>query len=283
MRAASYPVALLACLLALAIAPSQAEETVGMRALRVCQDPNNLPFSNERNEGFENRIAQILAQKMSLPLEVYWYPMRMNVMRNTLRYKLPGDTDYRCDLLSGVPAESGATANTAPYYRSTYVLVYVKGRGLDVATGEAFLALDSAVLRKLRIGVYDRSPGVAWLKKHGLLDSAVPFRMLNPDPANYPGTIIDHELIDGAIDAALVWGPVGGYAAENSGNVQLAVVPLRSEPGVRLDFEVAMGTRRGEPEWLARVQSAIDGSRDEIAEVLRAFGVPLVDADGRRQ
>lgn len=272
---------LLACTLLAPIAPVGAADEVGLRALRVCQDPNNLPFSNEAGEGLENRIAQILARKMALPLETYWYPQRINVMRNTLRYKLPGDAEYRCDLLTGVPAESGATANTTPYYRSTYVLVYVKGRGLDVQSADAFLALDKAVLKKLRIGVYDRSPAVRWLNKHGLIDSAIPFRMLNPDPHHYPGAMIDNELIDGKIDVALAWGPVGGYSARRAQGVELAVLPLHSEPGVPFDFAIAMGMRHGEPDWRKRVQSALDESREEIGAVLREFGVPLVDENGR--
>ena len=85
-----------------------------------------------------------MAERMGLPLETYWYPQRINVVRNTIRYKLPGQSDYRCDLLTGVPAEWGAVSATRPYYRSTYVLVYIKGRGLDVDSGEAFLALDRA-------------------------------------------------------------------------------------------------------------------------------------------
>lgn len=274
---------LLACVLAVAIMPLRAADDVGLRALRVCQDPNNLPFSNEKGEGLENRIARILAAKMSLPLESYWYPQRMNVLRNTLRYKLPGDTEFRCDLLTGVPAESGSTANTTPYYRSTYVLVYVKGRGIDVQSAEEFLALDTAILKKLRIGVYDRSPPVRWLNKYGLIDSAVPFRMLNPDPNHYPGAMIDRDLIDGKIDVALVWGPVGGYSAKHAQGVELVVVPLHSEPGVPFDFAIAMGMRHGEPDWRKRVQSALDGSQKEIAAVLRDFGVPLVDENGRPQ
>ncbi len=257
-----------------------ADDEVQAKVLRVCQDPGNLPFSNEKGEGFENRIAAIIADRMELALESYWYPQRLNVVRNTIRYKLPGQSEYRCDLLTGVPSEFGAVATTEPYFRSTYVLVYVKGRGLDVDSGEAFLALDKATLSKIRIGIYDRTPATEWLKKHGLVGQAVPYRIMNADPDHYPGRIIDRDLAEGKIDAAIVWGPIGGYFAKQVRNVEMAVIPLKSEPGVRFDYAIAMGTRHGEPKWRARIQSVLDESHDEIVAVLREYGVPLVAEGG---
>ncbi|MEX0959234.1 MAG: substrate-binding domain-containing protein [Burkholderiales bacterium] len=269
--------AVLAFLLGTA-AGAAAEPASGV--LRVCQDPNNLPFSNEQGEGFENRIAQILADEMKVPLETVWYPQRMNVVRNTLRYRLPGDVGYRCDLLTGMPASFDAVATTKPYYRSTYVLAYVKGRGLEVDSSDAFLALDRAQLSKLRIGVYDRSPVVRWLTRHGLVDQAVPYQTMNPDPSHYPGQLIDRELASGRIDVAMIWGPIAGYFASRVQNAEIAVVPLKSEPGVPFDFAMSMGVRHGEPEWRARIQAALDANRERIDAVLREFGVPLVDEAG---
>ncbi len=251
------------------------------RAFKVCDDPNNLPFSNARGEGFENRIAALLAADLGLPLEVYHYPQRMNVVRNTIRYILPGQSEYRCDLLPGVPAESSAMATTRPYFRSTYVLVYVKGRKFAADSGAQFLALPPAVRDGLRIGLYDRTPATQWLLKHGLIGQAAPYRILNPDPAHYPGHIIERDLVDGKIDAAIVWGPIGGYFAKQVKDAELAVVPLVSEPGVRFDYAVAMGVRHGEPAWLARIQQALDANRDAIDQVLRDYGVPRVDETGR--
>src|SRR3954471_1790404 len=126
------------------------------RALRVCEDPNNLPFSNDKGEGFENKIAEVLARKLDLPLEAFYYPERINIVRNTIRYKLPNESDYRCDLLTGVPSDWTAVAATKPYFRSTYVLVYAKGGPIDVGSVEQFLGLDKSVLKKLKIGVYER-------------------------------------------------------------------------------------------------------------------------------
>ncbi len=257
------------------------EDTVQTRVLNVCQDPGNLPFSNEAGEGFENRIAAVLAQRMSVPLETYWYPQRMNVVRNTIRYKLPGQSYYRCDLLTGVPAEWTPVAVTRPYYRSTYVLVYPKDLGLDVDSGEAFLALGTERLSNLKIGIYDRTPATAWLKKHGLLDQAVPYRVMNADPTYYPGRIIEGDLAQGNIDVAVIWGPIGGYYARRVSNRELVVVPLQSEPGVRFDYAIAMGVRHGEPEWRSRIQTVIDEAQADIDLILREYGVPLVEEGGK--
>ena len=259
---------------------AQDEPFVKPRALKVCDDPNNLPFSNDKGEGFENKIAEILARNLDLPLEVFHYPQRINVVRNTIRYKLPNESEYRCDLLTGVPSDFTAVATTQPYFRSTYVLVYAKGRKLDVVSAEQFLALDKSVLSGLKIGVYERTPAVDWMKKHDLLGQAVHYRLLNADPNHYPGKIIDDDLVKGKIDVAVVWGPIGGYFAKRSASPELVVVPLKSEPGARMDFGVAMGVRQGEKAWRALIQQATDKSRDDISQLLREYGIPLVNDKG---
>lgn len=260
--------------------PAIAQEEFSPRALRVCQDPNNLPFSNEKGEGFENRIAAILAQNMNLPLEQFWYPQRINIVRNTLRYKLPGESDYRCDLLTGVPAGWGAVASTKPYFRSTYVIAYVRGRDLSFDSQEAFLALPKSQLSRLKIGVYDRTPATQWLVRHGLIERAIPFRILNADPHHYPGRIVERDLVEGRIDVAIVWGPIAGYFAKRVKDVEIALVPMKSEPGVPFEFDVAMGARRGEPEWLKRVDEALLSSREQIIAVLQEYGVPMIAGAG---
>jgi mxaJ protein len=273
---AAWTLAVSACGMVVA----QDEPFVKPRALKVCDDPNNLPFSNDKGEGFENKIAEILARDLGLSLEVFHYPQRINIVRNTIRYKLPNESEYRCDLLTGVPSEFTAVATTQPYFHSTYVIVYAKGRKLDVTSAEELLALDKSILSGLRIGVYERTPGVDWLKKHKLLDQAVPYRLLNADPNNYPGKIIDDDLVGGKIDAAVVWGPIGGYFARRIATPELVVLPLKSEPGVRVDFGVSMGVRQGEKAWRSLVQQALDQSRDDILEILREYGIPMVDDKG---
>jgi quinoprotein dehydrogenase-associated probable ABC transporter substrate-binding protein len=250
------------------------------RALKVCDDPNNLPFSNDKGEGFENKIAALLARKLSLPLEYFHYPQRINIVRNTIRYKLPNQSEFRCDLLTGVPSDFSAVATTRPYFRSTYVLVYAKGRKIDVQSAEQFLRLDRSVLSALKIGVYIRTPAVDWLNKHRLVDQAVAFRLLNADPEHYPGKIIEEDLAAGKIDAAVVWGPIGGFFAKRVTAAELVALPLKSEPGVRFDFGVAMGVRHGEQAWRDRIQATLDDSREDIDAILREYNIPVVDEKG---
>jgi ABC-type amino acid transport substrate-binding protein len=135
-------------------------------------------------------------------------------------------------------------------------------------------------LRALRIGVFDRSPASDWLLKHGLLDQAVPYRMLNADPEYYPGEIIEKDLNEGKIDAAIVWGPIAGFFAKRVSQPRLVLIPLGSEPPTRLDYEIAMGVRFGEPEWKAIVERLIAENQQTIEQILRNYSVPLLDADG---
>jgi mxaJ protein len=269
--------ALVALLLVLVAQRLFAEEG----ALRVCQDPNNLPFSNLQSQGFENKIAELFAEKLGRKLEYFSFPQRLGFIRNTLRFKLPGE-DYRCDLVMGVPAGYEQVSATRPYYRSAYALVYPERGKLDgVNTAEDFLALPADKLKSLRIGVYDRSPASEWLVKHGLLDQGVPYPMLNADPDNSPGEIIEKDLAQAKLDVVIVWGPIAGFFAKRVAEPRLRVVPLSSEEGVRLDYDIAMGVRFGEPEWKASVERLIAENQPVIEHILRDYGVPLIDAQGK--
>lgn len=265
---------------ALLAAGAQAQDAP-RKAFRVCQDPNNMPFSNLGAEGIENKIAELFAKDLGLPVEYFSFPQRLAFIRNTLRYKLPGE-DFRCDVVMGVPQGFDQVSVTKPYYRSTYALVYAKGKGLDgVGSAEQLLQVDPAKLRALKIGIYDRSPASAWLEKHKLLDQGVPYQILNANPEQYPGEIIERDLASGKLDAAIVWGPIAGFFARKVKTPELVAVPLRSEPGVKFDFQMAMGVRYGEREWKATIESLIDKRRPEITAILRDFGVPLLDLEAQ--
>ena len=268
---------LLACLLAAALPAFAQDKPADRKALRVCQDPNNLPFSNTRGEGIENRIAEVFGKALGLPVTYYSFPQRLAFIRNTLRFKLPGE-DYPCDIVLGVPAGFDQVSVTKPYYRSTYALVFAKGIGLDgVKTSADFLALDRAKLNTLRIGIHDRSPASEWLVKHGLVDRGVPYKMMDADPAQYPGQIIENDLAANKIDVAIVWGPIAGYFAKRVQSPALTVVPMKSEPGVRFDYQMAMGVRYGEREWKQQVESLLESRRADIQAILQEFGVPQID------
>ena len=269
--------AALAALALSAPALAQQDKPAERTALRVCQDPNNLPFSNTRGEGIENRIAELFGKALGLPVSYYSFPQRMAFIRNTLRFKLPGE-DYPCDIVMGVPAGFDQVSATKPYYRSTYALVFPRGKGLDQVKSSAdFLQLDRAKLATLRIGIYDRSPASEWLSRHGLVDRGVPYQMLNADPQQYPGEIIEKDLAAGKLDVAIVWGPIAGYFAQRVKTPALTVVPMKSEPGVTFDFQMAMGVRYGEREWKQQIESLLESRRAEIQAILKEYGVPLVD------
>jgi mxaJ protein len=266
----------LVCLGAASTAAAQ-DKPAARTALKVCQDPNNMPFSNTAGGGIENRIAEVFGKALNLPVTYYSFPQRLAFIRNTLRYKLPG-ADYPCDIVMGVPVGYDQVSATKPYYRSTYALVFPKGKGMDeVATVDDFLKLGPGKLQALRIGIYDRSPASEWLAKHRLVDSGVPYQIMNADPAQYPGEIIEKDLSAGKIDAAIVWGPIASYFAQRVKSPQLMVVPMRSEPGVRFDFQIAMGVRYGERDWKQQVEGLLESKGPEINAILKEFGVPLVD------
>jgi quinoprotein dehydrogenase-associated probable ABC transporter substrate-binding protein len=269
--------AVAACTALVAAAPAWSAEVGARKALRVCQDPNNLPFSNTAGQGFENKIAELIAADLKLPLEYYDFPQRLAFVRNTLRYKLPGEEEYRCDLIIGVPADFDQVSATKPYYRSTYALVFQKGRGMDeVRSTEDFLRLGPERLRRLKIGVFDLSPASQWLARHGLVDQGRPYQQMNPDPDHAPGDAVETDLASGKLDVAVLWGPLAGHMARAIRSRQMVVVPLASEPGVRFDYAMAMGVRYGEPQWKAAIEAAINKRRPEIEAVLKEYGVPLL-------
>jgi ABC-type amino acid transport substrate-binding protein len=148
----------------------------------------------------------------------------------------------------------------------------------QVASAEDFLKLDPAKLKSLRIGIYDRSPASQWLSRHGLLEQGIPYKLMSADPAQYPGEIVEKDLAGGKLDAVVVWGPIAGFFAQRVKNPALVVIPLKSENGIRLDYQMAMGVRYGEREWKQQIEGLIESKAPEIQAILKEYGVPLVDA-----
>lgn len=267
-----------AALLLIATVPAAIAQDVAKERteLRVCQDPNNMPFSNAEEEGFENRIAELFGEYLGVPVKYFNYPQRFVFIRNTLRYKLPGK-DYPCDVIIGLPVGFDQTAVTKSYYRSTYAMVFPQGNGLDhVKSTEDFLALGPERLSELKIGLYDKSPASKWMDRHKLVDQGVPYQTINMDMDHYVGDIIDKDLVSGKIDVAIVWGPVAGYFARQV-DPPMVVVPMKSEPGIKFDFEFGMGLRYGEPEWRKDIEAFLDTHQGEIQEILKVYHVPLID------
>ena len=252
------------------------------KVLRVCEDPNNLPFSNRAGEGFENKIAELFARDLGWKLEYTWFPQRMGFIRNTLRARDPDSDRFKCDLVLGVPVGFELAAATKPYYRSTYALAYMKGRGLDaVQAPDDLLKLDPSKLKSLKLGVIGQTPPADWLLKHGLFEQVVSYQTQSGDPERYPGEIVEKDLVSGAIDVAFVWGPIAGYFAKKAAGASVAVVPFAPDPAIQFDYRIAMGVRFGEREWRDRIERLIEANRGRIQAILAEYGVPQLDDAGR--
>jgi quinoprotein dehydrogenase-associated probable ABC transporter substrate-binding protein len=245
--------------------------------LKVCADPNNLPFSNDRREGFENKIAEIVAHDMNAKVRYTWWAQRRGFVRNTLN---AGE----CDLLIGVPSSFERTSTTIPYYRSTYVFVTRRDRHIRISS------FDDAALRKLRIGVqmigddFTNTPPAHALSKRNIIQNVRGYSVYGdyrqPNP---PARIID-ALVRGDIDIAIAWGPLAGYFAKQA-PVALditAVSPQIDLPYLPFVFDISMGVRRGEPALRDELNSIINRRKREIDRILDQYGVPRVNSAGDR-
>jgi mxaJ protein len=238
----------------------------GAGALRVCADPNNLPFSNARAEGFENKLAELVGQELGLPVRYTWWAQRRGFLRNTL-------DAHACDVVMGVPVDLHLVRATRPYYRSTYVFASRADRHLGVMT------FDDPALRQLRIGVPlvdgEGPPPAHALARRGIIDNVVGFTVFGDYRDESPPTRVMQALLAGEIDLAAVWGPVAGYFAQKRGaRLHLAAPPARDD-GLPFVFAIGLGVRKDD-EALAR---ALDGvlvrRRRDIDKLLEDYGVPL--------
>jgi len=245
--------------------------------LKVCADPNNLPFSNRSEQGFENKLAQIWARELGVKVEYTWFPHRRGFERNTLTAEVPERGGYKCDVIVGVPDGYDRAMTTRPYYRSTYALVYVANGKLDIRDAAALIDLPRPVRDKLRIGVFAPGPATEWLARHGLYDQMVAYSALDGDPDLYPGKIIENELLAGQLDAAILWGPIAGYFAARAEPVKVAIVPLRSEPGIQFEFAMAAGVRFGERESRARLEDLMARTSTETTALLAEYHIPVIE------
>jgi mxaJ protein len=243
--------------------------------LRVCSDPNNLPFSNRKGEGFENRIAELIAGGLHAPVRYYWWPQRRGFVRNTLGAG-------RCDLVVGIPASDGQVLATRPYYTSTYVFLSRRSSGLRIRS------LDDPRLRRLRIGLhfigddYHNTPAAAALARRGIVRNLVGYSIYGDySRPNPPARLVD-AVARGEVDVAIVWGPFAGYFGPRTGVplVSTPVTPALDGPVLPFTFAIAAGVRQGDTALQARVDRALESARPQIRAVLERYGVPLVPAAG---
>ena len=238
---------------------------------RVCADPQNMPFSNDKLEGFENRIAELVARDFGAMPSYIWWGQRQGFIRNTMNATLE---EGRCDIVIGVPDKYDLVLTTRPYYRSTYVFVSPKSK-------RAVRTLDDPALKKMKIGVhligddYANPPPVHELSRRGIVSNVVGFSTFY-SAENPPGAIID-AVAQERIDLAVVWGPLAGYFATRQ-RVPLQIVPVPSKKGeLPFTFDIAMGVKRGNEPLRKQLQQVLDKRQREITGILRQYGVPLVD------
>jgi len=246
--------------------------SLGGPQFRVCADPENLPFSNRKLEGFENKIADLMAKEMGASLSYIWWGQRRGFIRNTMFATLK---EQRCDIVIGVPEGYDLVRTTKPYYRSTYVFVYPKSKGLQLKS------LDDPILKKLKIGVhllgddYNNPPPVHELAKRGIVDNVVGFDTFY-SAQNPPSKIID-AVAAGKIDVAIVWGPAAGYFVKQQ-RVPLEMVPIPSgKTDLPFAFNMVMGVRPDDDKLRAQLEKVLDTKQAEIRKILQDYGVPLLE------
>jgi mxaJ protein len=272
---ASFAVAFLtACSRQTVVSPVTAQPPARVAGtLRVCADPNNLPFSNQALEGFENKLADMIANETNEKIEYTWWAQRRGFFRNTLK---AGD----CDVVMGLPAGFEMAAITKPYYRSSYVFITRKDRNLDIRS------LDDPLLRKLKIGVqmvgddFSNTPPAHALSRRNIIQNVRGYTLYGdyaqPNP---PARIID-AVAAKEVDVAIAWGPLAGYFARKS-KVPLKVVPVSpqvDQPFLPFVYDISMGVRRGDQELKDRLEQILDKRRADIDRLLEQYGVPRVDA-----
>ena len=247
-------------------------------ALRVCADPSNLPLSNERGEGYENKIAEILARDLKKHVEFTFFPQRMGFVRNTLRQKDEATQQFKCDVIIGVPKGFELAATTQPYMRSTYALVFKSRSELaSLEAPEDLLKLPPARLQQMRIGVFGRSPGADWLLRNGLMTHAVFYAPQSGDPAESTAQVVEQDLLDGKTDMAIVWGPIAGFlVGRHSGSPGWRALPFKPDPTIKFDYEISMGVRFGEKEWKETLDQWIRTHQEEVRTILASYHVPLL-------
>jgi len=240
------------------------------KMLRVCGDPDNMPFSDKRAEGFENKIADVIGGALGDSVVYTWWPHRRGFVRNTL-------SAGECDVVMGVPAGYDPVATTNPYYRSTYYIVTRSDRHLDIQS------LDDERLKTMKVGVgligddYTNTPPAQALASHGITKNVRGFSLFY-DEDTRPQDIVN-AVANGTIDVALVWGPVAGYfAKESSVPLTLKALPdSDSASGVLFAYNMAIGVRHSDRDLKAVLDSVLTLKRDTIQGILSAYNVPILE------
>jgi quinoprotein dehydrogenase-associated probable ABC transporter substrate-binding protein len=276
VRMFSLPRLIASALFALLVSVAAQAAGPDPKVLRVCADPRSPPLSDSAGGGYENRIAELVGSDLGLPVEYVWMPQRMGFIRNTLR-AADGRGGFRCDIVMGVPADYEMTATTRPYLHSSWVMVLADRPELAaVRSADDLLRLPPDILARLRFGAFTKTQPLDWLFKHELYGQTTVYQTLSGDPDEFPGQIVSGDLVDGKIDIALVWGPIGGYFAKQA-KAPLRVVALSSTPQFKFDYLLSFGVRHPDKAWRDRLDGVIARRQADIDRILDDYGVPRLE------
>jgi quinoprotein dehydrogenase-associated probable ABC transporter substrate-binding protein len=241
-------------------------DLVNRKVLRVCADPANLPFSNEKGEGFENKIAEVIADELKVPVEYFWFPQSTGFVRQTLFSK-------RCDLIVGFAQGDELVLNSNAYYRSTYAIVTKPGTGLDGVD-----SLSDPRLKDKRIGIVANTPPGYLMAKHGLMGKAKAYQLMVDRRFEAPQEQMTKDIRSGEIDAGVLWGPFAGWLARRGGD-PLTVTALRVDPelSTKMSYGVTLGVRLSDNDWKRQLNTVLRKRRADIDKVLLDFGIPILD------
>ncbi|MCK1636602.1 substrate-binding domain-containing protein [Bradyrhizobium sp. 157] len=244
-------------------------ELVDPKVLRVCADPHNLPFSNDKGEGFENKIAELFAEKLHKKLDYMYFPQATGFVRMTLGA-------HRCDVIMGFPQGDDLVQGTNPYYRTAYALVAKKGSGLDEVT-----TLEDERLKGKHIGIVAGTPPATNMAVNGLMVNAKPYQLMVDTRLESSAEAMIADLMSGKIDAGILWGPMAGFYAKKA-DPPLHVTPLvKEKTGPRLAYRIGMGVRAADQNWKRQLNRLIQENQPAVNKILLDFGVPLLDENDR--
>lgn len=244
-------------------------ELVDPKVLRVCADPRNLPFSNEKGEGFENKVAELFAAKLQKKLDYMYFPQAMGFVRVTLG-------SHRCDVIMGYPQGDDLVQGTNPYYRTAYAMVTKQGSDLDDVT-----TLEDQRLKDKHVGIVAGTPPATNMAAAGLMVNAKPYPLMIDTRVDSSAEAMIKDVEDGTIDAGVLWGPMAGYYAKTA-STPLHITPLVKETtGPRLVYRIGMGVRPADQNWKRQLNRLIQDSQADINNILLEFGVPLLDESDR--
>lgn len=240
-------------------------ELVDPKVFRVCGDPRNLPFSDEQGRGFENKLAELFAKALGKSVAYTWYPNAPGFVRRTLAI-------YKCDVIMGMPQGDDIVQVTNPYYRTAYTLVFKPGTGLDNVD-----TLTDPRLKDKHIGIIAGTPPATNMVLDGLIAKSKPYPLVIDTRYDSSAAAMIKDIVDGNIDAGVLWGPLAGYYAKQS-KTPLTVVPLLKEKnGSRMTYRIGMGVRYSDQNWKRELNNMIRSRQAEITSLLLGYGVPLLD------